>query len=102
MAPFLSDLKWDAANYILIKSHLRNVKIALVGSYIKGKKGWVTSPQDFYFILIHRVLQVIKNETMRSVSQNCLLTSFRLNPYTLLEIHNLEMLDTHKNVLLTF
>jgi len=72
MAPFLSDLKWNTANYILIKSHLCNVNIALAGFYIKGKKGWVTSLHDFDFILIYGVPQVIKNETMSSVSQNCL------------------------------
>jgi len=32
----------------------------------------VTSLHDFDFILIYGVPQVIKNETMSSVSQNCL------------------------------
>lgn len=36
------------------------------------------------------------------VSQNCLLTSFGFNWHTLLEICNLEILCTYKNVLLIF
>lgn len=36
------------------------------------------------------------------VSQNCLLTSFGFNSHTLLEICNLEILCTYKNVLLIF
>lgn len=62
----------------------------------------MTSPQDFHFTLIHRVTRVIKKETMRSVSQNFLLTSFGLNSHTLLEICNLEILHTYRNVLLIF
>lgn len=49
MAPFPFDLKWDAANYVLIKSHLCNIKIALAAFYIKGKKGLSDISTGFLF-----------------------------------------------------
>lgn len=58
----------------------------------------MTSPQDFHFLLIYRVTQVIKNETMSSVSQNRLLTSFSLSLHTPLKTCDLEILRTYKNV----
>lgn len=58
----------------------------------------MTSPQDFHFLLIYQVTQVIKNETMSSVSQNCLLTSFSLSLHIPLKMCDLEILHTPKNV----
>lgn len=58
----------------------------------------MTSPQDFHFLLIYRVTQVIKYETMSSVSQNRLLTSFSLSLHIPLKTCDLEILRTYKNV----